>query len=177
MDQHNVPRTIERTTMRRHLTGLFALNVPNFGLHQGGDWHQFSTWFGTEPEKVRESGFTNEEEYGQLLDRLGEQGLRDARAGLGQLNHPAASEPSKIWTATYERAAVEIAWIRLQRHGPQDKHQSCPPVDARELARWLIYPHQWLKLHWYAWKLRADLSGEGLRDWDKWRKSWLPWPH
>lgn len=54
MHQSSVPLVIGRTISRRHLTGLFALNVPGSGLCRGGDWHQFGTWFGTAPERIRE---------------------------------------------------------------------------------------------------------------------------
>ena len=34
-----VPATIAATTLRRHLTGMLALNIPDPG-HPGGDWHK-----------------------------------------------------------------------------------------------------------------------------------------
>ena len=171
----NVPVDIGPTSVRRHITGSFALNIPNAPLDHGGDWHQCGAWFTTEPETVQETAFTNEEEYRPLLNRLGRRGLRDARAGLKRLNHPGGEQPTKIWAATYDRAALEIAWRWLQKYGPRRGRNMCPPIDSRELARWLPYPHQWIRLHWYAWRLRNDLDGEKLQEWDAWRRSWWPW--
>ena len=169
------PVLIGPTSQRRHLTGGFALNIPNWPLLHGGDWHQWHTWFARDPEAVRDSGFTNEDEYAPLLNRLGRWGLRDARNGLKHLDHPQAAADTTIWAATYERAALELAWRELAVHGPQSLHGAAPPIDAHELARWLPYPHQWARLHWYASRLRRDLRGEKLRDWDEWRRTWNPW--
>ena len=168
----NVPVEIGPTTARRHLTGSFALNIPNAPLSHGGDWHSWNAWYAAERETVRETGFTNEEEYGPLLDRIGGRGLRDVRPGLKRLQHPASSEREKIWAATYDRAALEIAWRELRRYGPHSDTNVCAPVNRDDLRRWLLYPHQWLRLRWMAWQLRKDLKGENLEQWDAWRRSW-----
>ena len=169
----DVPVRIGRTDARRHLTGGYALNVPNAPLRHGGDWHQYCTWFTREPQALPESAYTNERTHGQLLDRLGGSGLRDARRGLKRLSHPGGEATTKVWAATYDRAVLETAWKHLQE-GTSDIIEGYKPIDTRELARWLRYPHQWLRLHALAWVLRNDLGGERLLKWDNWRHSWSP---
>ena len=169
------PITIGPTSARRHVTGLFALNIPNAPLSHGGDWHQSASWFTSNPKALEESALTNEREYEPLLNRLGKQGLRDARAGLQRLNHPAAGEKNKVWAATFDRAALELAWHALVTESTISRNGVGPPVDPRELARWLLYPHQWLRLHWLAQLVRRDLEGHALKRWDQWRRSWSPW--
>lgn len=169
-----IPIQIGATDVRRHLTGSCALNVPNAPLLHGGDWHQCCGWFTREPQALRESAYTNEREHGRLLDRLGGIGLRDARGGLRRLAHPAGEGAAKVWAATYDRAVLEIAWGYLQEYGTRDMIDGYKPIDPRELARWLPYPHQWLRLHSLAWLLRTDLVGERLAKWDNWRHSWSP---
>ena len=169
-----IPIRIGPTNVRRHLTGSCALNIPNAPLLHGGDWHQCCGWFTREPRHLRESAYTNEREHGRLLDRIGRTGLRDARAGLRRLGHPAGDGETKVWAATYERAALETAWGHLQEYGTQETIDGYRPIDPRELARWLPYPHQWLRLHALAWLLRNDLDGERLTKWDDWRHSWSP---
>ena len=169
-----IPIQIGRTDVRRHLTGSCALNIPNAPLLHGGDWHQCCGWFTRELQELRKSAYTNEREHGRLLDRIGGIGLRDARAGLRRLSHPAGEGTAKVWAATYDRAVLETAWRYLQNHGTQDMTEDHKPIDPRELARWLPYPHQWLRLHTLAWMLRNDLDGKRLARWDDWRHSWSP---
>ena len=169
-----IPIRIGATDVRRHLTGSCALNIPNAPLLHGGDWHQCCGWFTEEPHDLRESAYTNEREHGRLLDRLGGIGLRDARAGLRRLAHPAGDGATKVWAATYDRAVLETAWAYLQKYGPGDMIEGYKPIDTRELARWLPHPHQWLRLHALAWLLRNDLKSEVLAKWDNWRHSWSP---
>ena len=169
-----IPIRIGATDVRRHLTGSWALNVPNAPLLHGGDWHQGCGWFTRKPKELRESAYTNEHEHGRLLDRLGRFGLRDARAGLRRLGHPSGECPTKVWAATYDRAVLESAWRYLQEYGTHDMIDGYKPVNPRELARWLPYPHQWLRLHSLAWLLRNDLDGDRLAKWDSWRHSWSP---
>ena len=169
-----IPIGIGATDVRRHLTGLWALNIPNAPLLHGGDWHQCCGWFTDEPDDLQESAYTNEREHGELLGRLGGIGLRDARAGLRRLGHPAGDGETKVWAATYDRAVLETAWAYVQNYGARDMMEGYKPIDTRELARWLPYPHQWLRLHALAWLLRNDLDGEVLAKWDNWRHSWTP---
>ena len=171
----DVPIRIGTTDVRRHLTGSCALNIPNAPLKFGGDWHQCCGWFTKEPQDLQESAYTNEQEHGRLLDRLGRIGLRDARAGLRRLGHPAGDGATKVWAATYDRAVLETAWAYLQEYRTGDMIEGYKPIDTRELARWLRYPHQWARLHALAWLLRNDLDGEVLTKWDNWRDSWSPW--
>ena len=169
-----IPIGIGATDVRRHLTGLWALNIPNAPLLHGGDWHQCCGWFTDEPDDLQESAYTNEREHGELLGRLGGIGLRDARAGLRRLGHPAGDGETKVWAATYDRAVLETAWAYVQNYGARDMMEGYKPIDTRELARWLPYPHQWVRLHALAWLLRNDLDGEVLAKWDNWRHSWTP---
>lgn len=169
-----IPVRIGTTDVRRHLTGLYALNIPNAPLGGGGDWHQCCGWFSEEPRDLHESAYTNEPEHGRLLDRIGGVGLRDARAGLRRLGHPDGEKTVKVWAATYDRAALEIAWQYVQEYPTHDMIEGYKPIDRRELARWLPYPHQWLRLHWFAWLLRNDLDAERLVKWDNWRHGWSP---
>ena len=171
----DVPIRIGATNVRRHLTGSCALNIPNAPLLFGGDWHQCCGWFAKEPQDLQENAYTNEREHGLLLDRFGRIGLRDARAGLRRLGHPAGDGATKVWAATYDRAVLETAWAYLQKYGTEDIVEGYKPIDTRELARWLPYPHQWLRLHTLASLLRNDLDGEVLTKWDNWRHTWSPW--
>ena len=134
-----------------------------------------STWFSPIPLSLVEGNYTNEETYGVVLDRLGRSGLRDARSGLRTLNHPDGWSPTKIWAATHDRAVIEMAWKGIMIDRELGKEWS-PPIDNIELARWLPYPHQWIRLHWWAWKLRWSLAGEERRKWDRWRNEWTPRP-
>ena len=130
-----------------------ALNVPSTRWTGGGDWHQYSAWFWATPQRVEDSDLTPEDIYGRLLDRLGNTGLCDARSGLACLNHPAARQPEKIWAASHERGVIELSWARLQRYLARGQPVVEPTVDADELNRLLPSPDQWLRAHWWAWRL------------------------
>ena len=168
-----VPVEIGTTSVRRHLTGAFALNVPNWPLSGGGDWHYGTGWFAPEQQKLTERAYTSEEWHGPVLNRLGRSGLRDARRGFRLLGHPAGNAKGRIWCATYERAVVETAWASLRRYGVDVTR--IPPIDLHQLRRWLPYAHQWARLRWLAWRLRMDLDGSERKRWDEWRRSWRPW--
>ena len=113
------PITIGPTSARRHVTGLFALNIPNAPLSHGGDWHQSASWFTSDPKALEESALTNEREYEPLLNRLGKQGLRDARAGLQRLNHPAAGEKNDAsgFRVGSQRVRVEVEPSQMEVDG------------------------------------------------------------
>lgn len=175
-DAEAVPVTIGATSPRRHITGTTAMNIPNPRLWSSGDWHKQATWFGPAPDSLDDVHYTDEETYGAVLDRLGRSGLRDARAGLRRLGHPGGDSATKIWAATHDRAVIEMAWAGLMQDRRYGEDRAVPPVDSLELARWLAYPHQWIRLHWWAWRLRWSLQHEERRKWDRWRKEWTPWP-
>lgn len=171
---NSIPVEIGPTSPRRHITGVAALNIPD-PRHEGGDWHNHATWFATEPERLDERDFTDEETYGVLLDELGRSGVRDARAGLRALGHPAGESESPIWTAAYDRAVVETAWAQLRTDKLCGEVPDLKPVDSLELTRWLCCTLHWARLTWWAWKLRWALRGDERRKWDTWRREWRPW--
>ena len=109
-----------------------------------------------------------------MLDRLGRSGLRDARPGLARLNHPAARRPDRIWAATHERAVIEMAWARLDGYISRGLPVGLPPVLGDDLARLLPFPDQWVRLHWWAWRLRPVLTAAERSGWDAWRREWTP---
>ena len=37
------------------------------------------------------------------------------------------------------------------------------------------YPGQWLRLHWWAWRISRMLDGKEREIWDGWRSKWTPW--
>ncbi len=160
------------TTRRRHITGTTALNIPG-SYRLGGDWHEHSTWFSHRRERVNEGNLTNEETHSRLLDLLGGWGLRDARRGLARLGHPGAESTKKVWAASHDRAVVEAGWKQLIRWTACGL--SHPPFDLMELERLLPYPDQWVRLHWWAWRLRRVMTPAELELWDRWRKQWTPW--
>ena len=134
-----VPVEMVSTTAREHITGFAALNVPHT-WRLGGDWHD--AWFSIRPTRIPPEQITDEARFGRLLDRLGRGGLRDARPGLALLNHPGRHWPEKVWTATHERAVVEMAWGRLQRIAGTDLPAGLPPIDRHDFYRVLPRPDQ-----------------------------------
>ncbi len=175
-DSEGTPTTIGPTSPRRHITGTTAINIPYARMSQSGGWHTGSTWFSPIPLSLHELNYTNEDTHSVVLDRIGRSGLRDARRGLRTLGHPDGWSATKIWAATHDRAVIEIAWEGLMLERKYRKQRLAPPIDNIELARWLPYPHQWIRLHWWAWRLRWSLTGEERHKWDRWRKEWTPWP-
>ena len=169
-----IPVQIGKTTRRRHITGMMALNIPD-PAYPGGDWHQYASWFATEPETLRPQFYTDENTYGVILDRLGDSGVEDARAGLRILGHPAGESETPIWSATYDRAVIEIAWKRLQYERKHEGVTGYIPVDSGDVRSWLLRTIYWVRLNWWAWKLRRALTGSERRKWDEWRREWRPW--
>ena len=165
------PVDVGPTTARRHITGSLALNIPGV-WRMSGDWHQHSAWFWVTRQHVRELDLTTDDVYGRLLDRLGRSGLGDARKGLARLNHPAADQADRIWAASHERAVIEMAWAQLQGYVSLDLDIAEPPVDRDELNRLLPFPDQWVRVHWWAWRLRAVMTRVERAGWDRWRRGW-----
>ncbi|MCY4660200.1 MAG: hypothetical protein OXF93_10375 [Acidobacteria bacterium] len=164
-----VPVEMVPTTRREHITGFAALNIPH-ALRLGGDWHE--AWLDVKPTQVSPHQITDERRFGRLLDRLGNSGLRDARRGLALLGHPAATWPEKVWAATHERAVIEMAWARLEGIIAEDLPMGLPPVDRYSFERILPYPDQWVRVRWWAWRLRGVLTE--LAAWDDWQREWWP---
>ena len=159
------------TSRRRHITGTTALNIPA-GWRLGGDWHQGSTWFAPRPEALDDRDLTSEQTHGRLLDLLGGRGLRDARRGLARLGHPGAESRAKVWAASHDRAVIEAGWHMLMRWTKCGLTH--PPFDLMELERLLPHPDQWVRLHWWAWRLRRVMTPTERELWDRWRKQWTP---
>jgi len=90
------------------------------------------------------------------------------------LDHPARDWPEKVWAATHERAVMEMAWARLERMAGKDVPVGLPPIDRYDFYRILPYPDQWVRLRWWAWRLRRVLIPTELAVWDQWRKEWWP---
>lgn len=171
-----IPTRVKKTSARHHITGVLALNIPNPWLINGGDWHTHASWFSTEPKTIAERHLTDEQYYGPLLDVLRQRGLRDARRGLRLLNHPDGWAAEKVWAATYERAIIEWAWKKLQWLKQHSLNEELAPFDGLQVSRWLAYPGQWIRLHWWAWLVRRTLDDDDARRWNRWRKQWTPWP-
>ena len=166
-----VPVEMVPTTAREHITGFAALNIPH-ASRLGGDWHE--AWFDVKPTRVSPHHITNERCFKRLLDRLGQGGLRDARPGLALLGHPARDWPEKVWAATHERAVMEMAWARLERMTDKDMPAGLPPIDRHDFYRILPHPDQWVRVRWWAWRLRRVLTATELEVWDQWQKEWWP---
>jgi hypothetical protein len=160
------------TTRRRHITGTTALNIPE-RYRLGGDWHKYSTWFSHRPESLDDRDLTNERTYGRLLDLLGRWGLRDARRGLTHLGHPGARSTRTVWAASHDRAVIEDGWRRVTRGAEGGLRH--PPFDQLELGRLLPYPDQWIRLRWWARRLRTVMTAAERELWDEWREEWWPW--
>ena len=79
-----MPIRIGRTTRRRHITGMAALNIPQ--PRQGpGDWHKHHCWFASRNDQIETTHYTDDETDGELLDQLGPWGIIDGREGLRRL--------------------------------------------------------------------------------------------
>ena len=164
------------TTPRQHISGGMALNIPNNWLLNGGDWHQHAAWFATTAETLLPTDITDEATYGRLLDLLGRAGLRDARRGLRQLDHPDGWNRSRIWAATHERAIIEWAWEELMRTSGRSGDRQCAPFDRLQVARWLPYRGQWLRLRWWTWRTSMVLDEDERAIWDRWHRQWTRRP-
>ena len=170
--QHNCSdRVIPPDHGARAHHGFAALNIPH-ASRLGGDWHE--AWFDIKPTRVSPHHITNERCFKRLLDRLGQGGLRDARPGLALLGHPAGDWPEKVWAATHERAVMEMAWARLERMTGKDMPAGLPPIDRHDFYRILPHPDQWVRVQWWAWRLRRVLTATELEVWDQWQKEWWP---
>ena len=154
---------------------MMALNIPDPAC-PGGDWHQYASWFATEPGTLRPHFYTDEDTYGVVLDKLGDNGVEDARAGLKLLGHPAGESDRPVWSATYDRAVIEIAWEQLQHERTDDEVTEYIPVDSADVRSWLFRTIYWVRLNWWGWKLRWSLTGRERHRWDEWRREWRPWP-
>ncbi len=169
----DVPIGLVPTTPRRHITGSLALNLP-YVRRMSGDWHE-GIWWDVKPTTLSTPyELTDEATYGRLLDCLGNSGLRDARPGLAELRHPGAKWPEKAWAADHDRAAIEMAWARLQDEEGAGLGPGRPPVDSYDFYRILPYPDQWLRVRWWAWRVASVLTKDELAIWNAWRKEWWP---
>ena len=65
---------------------------------------------------------------------------------------------------------IEEGWLRVTR----DVHSGLdlPPFDRYELRKLLTYPDQWLRVLWWAWRLRAVMTAAERELWDRWRAEW-----
>ena len=165
------PVEIGPTTRRHHITGMAALNIPGRRLN-GGDWHSHGCWFAAKPERLKGSSFTAEDTYKELLDNLGNAGIRDARQGLKDLEHPGGLEPKPVWAAGHTRAVIEDAWEYLERMTEYNIDTEVPPFDRWELSRLLPYPDQRIRLLWWGWFIAQNLEGKRREKWNEWRKEW-----
>ncbi len=166
-----VPVEMVPTTAREHITGFAALNIPH-AWRLSGDWHE--AWFDIKPTRVSPCHIINERRFGRLLDRLGRGGLRDSRPGLALLGHPARNWPEKVWAATHERAVIEMAWARLERLAGRDIPIGLPAIDHYDFCRILPHPDQWVRVRWWAWRLRRVPTPTGLTIWNELEKGWRP---
>ena len=169
-----IPVEIGPTTRERHITGMTALNIPDPG-RPGGDWHSHASWFGTEERSLSETSYSDTETYGTMQSVLGNAGIRDARPGLAELGHPAGAEPRPVWASSYDRAVIEVAWEQIMMDRQYETDEEYPPADSRETGRWIFRTLHWLRLNWWAWRLRWRLTGREREKWDTWRREWRPW--
>ena len=63
-----------------------------------------------------------------------------------------------------------MAWARLKRIAGKDVPAGLPPVDHYDFYRILPHPDPWVRVRWWAWRLRSVLTGTELHVWDEWRK-------
>ena len=49
-----------------------------------------------------------------------------------------------------------------------------PPVDHYSFYRILPHPYQWVRVRWWAWRLRRVLTPAKLAIWTEWQKEWRP---
>ena len=100
-------RPIARTpTPETYVTGAAALNIPDGDAWAG--WHGLMWQVRLEGEEYSEA---NRAKMGHAADwpYWNEESLRDARAGLRLIGHPAAQRREPVYAATFARAVAE--WV------------------------------------------------------------------
>ena len=102
---------------------------------------------------------------------LGDDRLRDCRAALAWMGHPAGKNPKTIWGAHHDRAIMDKAWSLLHV-GARSLIRStvCPS----EVAAWLWSDEQFEHLHRMGRLLKQRLVGERQETWSAWLAQLTP---
>ena len=127
-------RPIARTpTPDTYVTGAAALNIPD-GDAWGG-WHGLMWHIQLEGEEYSEA---NRAQMGRAADwpYWTEESLRDARAGLALIGHPAGQREEPVYAATFARAlaeqVVEMAVVRGEDLAYPEPHETRARLRRRD---------------------------------------------
>ena len=163
-----VPITIPETSPENYITGLSALNLRDPDCWQSGDWHQRGSWFRAieqiVPDSATKAIMSSDFRMGAPVNIMGDQRLCDARQGLGDLGHPDAKKPSRIWCAHHERAIADTAWMWMRDFPRIFPASVCAPT----VAAFLWTDRQFENLHRLLDLLTPHVD-IGCRD------KWLSW--
>ena len=126
------PVRLPATSPSAYVSGLDALNLPYTATDRsGGDWHEHATWWTPDyldgedcPFEIALWGLEGAVEAAPITPQL-----RDARAALATIEHPAAQAPGRVHAATMPQAVIDLAWDALAKGGE--------PPERRDVFAWL----------------------------------------
>ena len=154
--------TIPQTSQDNYITDMWALNLWDSD-NEGGDWHARMWRMSCVVDLSQEDSYPWRE--------LGDDRLRDCRAALAWMGHPAGKNPKTIWGAHHDRAIMDKAW-NLLHVGARSLMRStvCPS----EVAAWLWSDEQFEHLHRMGRLLEQRLVGERQETWSAWLAQLTP---
>ena len=156
------------TSKSAYVSGLDALNLPYTGTERsGGDWHEHATWWTPayldgedRPFKIILWGPQGEIDIAPTAPQL-----RDARAALATIEHPAAQQPSAVYAATVPQAVLDLAWEALEA--------GAEPPARRDVIAWLSDEDE-IRVRQMAREVEETLADPTLRArWQTWARNAL----
>ena len=156
------------TSKSAYVSGLDALNLPYTGTERSsGDWHEHATWW--------TPGYLDGEDRPFKIILWGPQGeidtaptapqLRDARAALATIEHPASQQPRAVYAATVPQAVLDLAWESL--------NASTEPPTRRDVIAWLSDEDE-IKIRRMAREVEGTIADATLRArWQTWGRNAL----
>ena len=171
---------VPTTSPTSYLTGYAVLNLADPTYGETADWHQ-AGWRAPVDGSTREPHTINlahEPTLRPIMELLKTHELHDYRPSLQQIGHPAGTGNRPVWGASHVRAILELAWEELVSNPPHTTTDALiQTVDPHTVARWLPEPMQWLKLHWWGWRIETGPARHAKLDeaWRTWRQHLTPY--
>ena len=135
-----VPRAMiamPATTRRLYVTGHTALALRHSSIGMGFNW-RVDLWGAPGVVAHRSDDPVLATGAGMAARAMGDAEIADLRPALSHAGHPDAGRDAPVWGATHARAALELAWQKLDAIVSRGaRTRLCDTYDMRTMAIWL----------------------------------------